>query len=165
MSHSITLPVTAMLALAGAGIGIHLGKSAIAEINPAYFVDPERGTRFHADLVAYRTASSPAVQASAIRDAGGAPLYHGCIGCRTYPEEYYPIHEASLGKPREGWAEMSEEVIEPPADDVMASEADDEMADIERYARYPVTTEEAQRQLAMAEPDSAVSGEAEAGGY
>ena len=38
-----------MLAIAGSVGGVYLGRSAISEINPAYYDEPE--PRFHADLV------------------------------------------------------------------------------------------------------------------
>ena len=100
MAHSLTLPAVGLLALAGIGAGIHLGHSAIAEINPAYFSEPS--TRFHADLSANRPlASAPPTLLS---DAKDPALGTGCIGCRTYPEEYYPIHEASLDRYSGGFA-------------------------------------------------------------
>jgi hypothetical protein len=48
MAHPLTVPTIGVLALAGAGLGLYLGNSAISEINPLYFTDPP--SRFHADL-------------------------------------------------------------------------------------------------------------------
>ncbi|HEX8511624.1 MAG TPA: hypothetical protein VF688_00805, partial [Allosphingosinicella sp.] len=72
MPVSTTLPVLAGLSILGAALGITLGKSAVAEINPAYFNEAEDD--FHADLVPnrgsdwaqahqaeYRTAQQPVV--------------------------------------------------------------------------------------------------------
>ncbi|MDP8912328.1 MAG: hypothetical protein M3N39_01970 [Pseudomonadota bacterium] len=100
MAHPLTLPTAALLALAGIGAGIYLGHSAIAEINPMYFSQP--ATRFHADLSANRPfESAPPALLPQARDPA---LGTGCIGCRTYPEEYYPIHEASLDRYSSGFA-------------------------------------------------------------
>jgi hypothetical protein len=156
MAHPLTLPMTAVLALVGAGLGIHLGHSAIAEINPAYYNhDDERASKFYADLAPGKHDWA-AVQVSELRAAEtGEQLLYGCVGCTTYPEEYHPIHEASLGKVYEGLAETTETPAEAAAPAVMASAAHFEQ--VERYARYPVSAEEPQ-QTASAEvalPDSA----------
>ena len=100
MAHPLTLPTVGLLALAGIGAGIQLGHSAIAEIDPVYFSQPP--TRFHADLSANRPldTSPPALLAQAKNPGLGA----GCIGCRTFPEEYYPVHEASLDGYSSGFA-------------------------------------------------------------
>ena len=141
----MTLPMSAMLSLAGAALGIYLGNSAIAEINPAYFTSPERGTSFHSDLAGYRSPDSASgAQANLYDAASTEPLYHGCIGCRSYPEDYLPVHEASLGKVHAGWASTSYEVPAEPADDVMTPQRARSLSDIERYARYPITMEDAE---------------------
>ena len=53
MPVSTTLPIMAGLSILGAALGVTLGHSAIAEINPAYFNEAEDS--FHADLVPYRS--------------------------------------------------------------------------------------------------------------
>ena len=165
----MTLPMSAMLSLAGAALGIYLGNSAIAEINPAYFTSPERGTSFHSDLAGYRSpASASGEQATLIDAASNEPLYHGCIGCRSYPEEYLPVHEASLGKVHAGWASTSYEVPAEPAGDAMTPQRARSLSDIERYARYPITAEEETdaseegEELALA---SEISAEDQGGAY
>jgi hypothetical protein len=64
MARAVTLPLIGTLALTGIGVGIQLGYSAIAEIDPIYYSQPE--TRFHADLSPYRpsTATPPATLAA-----------------------------------------------------------------------------------------------------
>ena len=119
MAHPLTLPTVGLLALAGIGAGIHLGHSAIAEINPMYFSQP--ATRFHADLSANRPLD-PAAPAL-LTQAKDPALGTDCIGCRTFPEEYYPIHEASLDRYSSGFAssgdapqpELAEEQPDPEA--------------------------------------------------
>ncbi len=136
MAHPLTLPTVGLLALAGIGAGIQLGHSAIAEINPMYFSQP--ATRFHADLSANRPLESapPAL----LRQATDSAFGTGCIGCRTFPEEYYPVHEASLGRHSSGLAstagaaapEMAEEQPDPEAARLRQA-----IQQVELYARGP----------------------------
>lgn len=94
MTQPMTLPLIGALALAGIGAGVHLGHSALAEINPIYYAPSP--TRFHSDLVANPPSfSAPALFSDASADTPGA-LGTGCVGCRTYPEEYRPIHDATV---------------------------------------------------------------------
>ena len=104
MAHPLTLPTAAVLALAGIGAGIHLGHSAIAEIDPMYF--SQEATRFHSDLSANRPVdSSPPGPLAQATDPALGP---NCIGCRTFPEEYYPVREASLDDYSGGYATTAE---------------------------------------------------------
>lgn len=119
MAHPLTLPTAGLLALAGIGAGIHLGHSAIAEIDPMYFSEPP--TRFHADLSANRPIDS--APPAALSQTEDLALGTGCIGCRTFPEEYFPIHDASLDRDLSGFAseadspqqEVAEEQPDPEA--------------------------------------------------
>ncbi len=135
MAHMTTLPLIGALALAGVGAGMHLGHSAISEINPVHF--SEAPTRFHADLSPNRASDSapPLTLASANDPALG----NGCVGCRTYPEEYYPIHDAGLDRYSSGYAVDADE-----AEAIVADAAEPEpeaerlreaMRRVERYAR------------------------------
>ena len=134
MAHPLTLPTVGLLALAGIGAGIHLGHSAIAEINPMYYSQP--ATRFHADLSANRPIDStpPALLAQANDPALGT----GCIGCRTFPEEYYPIHEASLDRYSSGLAanaDVSSPAMAEEQPDPEAARLRHAIQQVELYAR------------------------------
>lgn len=147
MPHPLTVPMLAVLAVAGSGAGIYLGRAAISEINPAYYSEPE--TRFHADLTPYR----PNISSAMVYRAGqlspaelDQALGRGCVGCRTYPEEYYPDQDPSIEPDRSGWAEAADQPVAHPA--VYTPEAADEgraadFAAVERYTGYRVTTEPA----------------------
>jgi hypothetical protein len=153
VAHQLILPTAALLSLIGAGVGVHLGNAAISEINPAYLSAEEPRSRFYADLTANRPRDWAAVQVSELQAAeSGRSLGTGCVGCRTYPEEYYPVHEASLGKPHTGWAEVSQEAA--PAETPQAAEPAVELASVERYAHFPVSAEE-ELQPAPADPQPA----------
>ena len=149
MAQSMTWPMLGILAIAGAGAGIQLGHSAIAEINPIYYSQPP--TRFHSDLIANPPSNSPPQIVAAVAD--DPALGTGCIGCRTYPEEYRPIHEASL----DGYstAYVGEEAAAPP----VSEEPDDpEVArlrgDMERVVRYARGSQsEPMTELASAEAE------------
>ena len=139
MAHPLTLPTAGLLALAGIGAGIHLGHSAIAEINPSYFSEPP--TRFHGDLSANRPIdSSPPTR---LAEAGDPALGAGCIGCRTYPEEYYPIHEASLDRYSGGFAsaaDVSEPEFPEEQPDPEAERLRQAIQQVELYARGAAET-------------------------
>ena len=105
-----------MLAIAGSVGGVYLGRSAIAEINPAYYDEPE--PRFHADLV----PNPPGFEAPPVHEAGYlspsdtyAALGSGCVNCRAYPEDLYPVHDSSVDKYQPGYAEMIEAPAPQPA--------------------------------------------------
>ena len=134
MAHPLTLPTAGLLALAGIGVGIHLGHSAIAEINPRYFSEP--ATRFHADLSANRPLDS--AQPALLAQARDPALGTGCVGCRTYPEEYYPIHEASLDRYSSGFAsngDASEPAMSEEQTDPEAARLRQAIQQVELYAR------------------------------
>ena len=162
MPHPLTLSTLAVLAVAGTVGGVFLGRSAIAEINPAYYDEPE--TRFHADLV----PNPPGFDAPSVRQAGyltdgeaASALGTGCVNCLTYPEEYYPVHDSSVDKYQPGYAEMIETPEPQAAVDVSEPDEQDEQrnadfAAVERYASYAVESEAvvepaAQVELAAAE--------------
>lgn len=87
MGQPVTFAAVAGLALAGTGLGLYLGESAVAEIDPAHY-GSYGGSRFFADLV----PNPPD------RDSPPAPAYAnaplptdygtGCIGCSRASVEY-----------------------------------------------------------------------------
>jgi hypothetical protein len=142
MPVSTTLPIMAGLSILGAALGITLGKSAIAEINPAYFSEPEDD--FHADLVPYRSpdwAQANAVQYRAAQQPViVGQLGSGCVGCRTYPVEYYPRHDPEVDRYVEGGLIRAPE----PTQVVVVEQAPDPARErIQLYSSYPVSSQEA----------------------
>lgn len=158
MSHPLTLPTIGLLTLAGIGAGVHLGHSAIAEINPLYFSEPE--TRFHADLSANPPSDSapPPLLAQARDPALGT----GCIGCRTYPEEYFPVHEASLGRYSSGYA-ANADIVQPAVyeeqPDPEAERIRQDIQRVELYARGSAEARTVQTASAETGPSIEVQGE------
>ena len=150
MAHPLTLPTVGLLALAGIGAGVQLGYSAIAEIDPSYFSQP--ATRFHADLSANRPvdSSAPALLAQAQDPALGT----GCIGCRTFPEEYVPIHEALINRYSSGFASNADG----PASDVAEEQPDPEAARL----RQAIQQVELHARGSAEQPASVAFAEAEA---
>jgi len=142
MPASTTLPIVACLALIGSALGVSLGRSAIAEINPAYFTDPE--VPFHADLVPNRGTDWAQVQALEYQQASAADgLGTGCVGCRAFPAEYVPQHEPAVDGYQDGWAASAR--VAPAAPEAWAeeeAEPDPGRADIVRYASYRVSEDE-----------------------
>jgi hypothetical protein len=137
LAHPIPFATMAVLSVAGAALGVHLGRSAIAEINPAYYSDPE--PRFHADLVPYRSPDWAQVQA-AEQASLIEGLSTGCIGCRTWPEEYHPVRDHAVNGYEDGHAASAEYVPAVPEPPREAS--DPEWEAVERYAAYPVSAAE-----------------------
>ena len=158
MAHPLTLPTIAVLSLVGAGIGIHLGNASVAEINPLYFSKPDRGSKFYADLTPNAPRNWSAVQAAELSAAQAGETLHGCVGCRTYPEEYFPVHEASLGKSRTAYAPAVEEASYEPEPAVMTPPEPPQFAQVARYTSYPMTAEEAQEMAASEELESEQGG-------
>ena len=162
MANPLILPAAAMLALIGAGVGVHLGNAAIAEINPAYYDVEQPRARFYADMTPNLGGRNwEEVHRAELRATrAGLPTQSTCVGCRTYPEEYYPVHEASLGKPQTGWAEIDETpAVEMEAEvEASAADPDPQVILVHRYTHFPVTSEEAEA-LAMADTSLAGGGE------
>ena len=150
MAHILTWPALAGLAIVGAAGGITLGRSAVAEINPAYFSDPD--SDFHADLVPNRTPANGAdwgqvQQADYASAATAQGLGSGCVGCREYPVEYVPVPDPSLAWMNDGWqpglraedyAEAEAEAAAPYAE----AAPDPRMERIQRYSTYRVRADE-----------------------
>ena len=165
MPQPLTLATLSVLAAAGSVTGVYLGRSAIAEINPAYYDEPE--TRFHADMVPNPPDfDAPVTRAGYLTQAERQrALGSGCVGCRTYPEEYYPVHDSSVDKYQPGYAEMEEAAAPQPA--VYAPDPQEEaraadFAAVERYASYRVVEEAATEPVAAAEVELASAADGEA---
>ena len=148
MARSMRLPTVGALALLGVATGLHLGHAAIAEINPIHF-SPSKPSNFYADMTPGGRIDSPPQRLVAASDyAGGAE----CIGCRTYPEEYFPEHDPSVDFPvtaepsTPGTIKLELALAEAePVEEVAQRHA--RLDQVERYARAPVTLEE-ERSLA-----------------
>jgi len=137
MGYPMTLPTMAALSIAGAALGVHLGHSAIAQINPAYFAEPE--PRFHADLAPNRSPDWAQVQVAEYQDAGLIEgLGTGCVGCRAYPEEYRPVADPAIDGREDGWAASAQYVAAAPVESPAEPAPDPEREAVMRYASYPV---------------------------
>jgi hypothetical protein len=157
MPVSTTLPIMAGLSILGAALGITLGKSAIAEINPAYFDEAE--DEFHADLAAYRSPDWAQVQQTEYRAAQQpvivGELGAGCVGCRDYPVAYVPRHDPAVDL----YADNYEASAPQPAQVVIVETPapDPDRERIQRYASYPVSSDEKPVQVAEAPAEEAAS--------
>lgn len=143
MAHPMTLPMAVALAVAGGVLGIHLGRGAIAEINPVYF-GPEEGTRFYADLVpgGYSpSASSPAYGQDFWANDQSASGQSGCERCGSFVEPAPFVPEADYPSMEIGSYIQTAAMPEPaPGDDrILMPE------EVQRYAYFPITREEEQR--------------------
>lgn len=155
MAFARDLPIISGLALIGAGVGLHLGWSAIGEINPLHFSENQAPSRFHGDLVPNRTYD-PASKSPTIGQADMLELGSNCIGCRDYPVDYRPIPDPAI---EQVYAPERERTVAPPVE-IAAYEpeapeqAAQRKADLERvelYSRAPVTVEQAAVEVAAVE--------------
>lgn len=158
MPNAMTFPLLAGLAVLGTAGGVSLGRSAIAEINPAYFSAPQ--TKFHADLVPHRSPDWAQVQVREYHQAGLVEgLGSGCIGCRDYPVEYIPQPDPGVAGYEDGWAANSG--YEPAQAAVFEEqeEPDPRFERVRSYSSYPVTAEEEAR--ASTEPEAEAEADSE----
>lgn len=151
MPVSTTLPVMAGLSILGAALGITLGKSAVAEINPAYFNEAEDD--FHADLVPYRSSDWAQVHQAEYRAAQQpvivGELGSGCVGCRAYPVAYVPRHDPAVDRYVEGGLLRAPEPTN--ATFVEAAPAPDpDRERIQLYSSYLVSSDERPVEVAEA---------------
>lgn len=148
MMSRATFPALALLAAVGAGTGVYLGRAAVAEINPAYFSEPE--SRFHGDLVPYGGAGTAGYRAGELSSANlDQALGKSCVGCRAYPEEVVLVHRGTAGKAEVGYAEMASEPVRAVAYEQTPTP---EFAAVERYSSYPVETAVAEPIVQSSEP-------------
>jgi hypothetical protein len=140
MPSPLTLPIVAGLSIIGGLGGVWLGHSAIDQVNPYFFGQPE--TRFHADSVPYRSPDWEQVRAlEEARNAGSEII--SCIGCRNWPQEYRPIRDAAFARfegGADGWSAgtASLDTREPEPAVAVASEPDPEWQRVRAYSSYPV---------------------------
>jgi hypothetical protein len=173
MPHVMTWPVVVGLSVVGAAAGIGLGRSAIAELNPAYFQD-RGGSSFFADLAPNRpvqradwaqvTAAEYQQQANA---PAPAPAAGGCVGCATWPMDPRPVHDPAIERSlKQAWREARAPAPQPEVRYVetlvyeAAPAPDPGRERIRRYSSYPVTRGQAAPPPPEEEFDPADQGDA-----
>ena len=152
MMRLVMVSKLAAFAILGGAIGAHLGRSAVREIDPFYFSQPE--TKFHADLVPnlaghdIRAPVLPQIDAAGVEEWGS-----GCVRCRHRSGEYRPILYAAAVNSAEG---VGSEADIPGGRDILLDEAPASQGEwITRYQHYPITEVEA------AGPEPIIAGEGE----
>ena len=147
MDKKTKAPVMAGLAILGTALGVQLGQSAIAEIDPVHFSDPE--PRFHADLVPHARGDWAQVQVAEYHQAAGTAGYgDGCIRCPEYPVEYVPEPHPAFDGFEDGWSASA--AVAEPVEVVFAEASNPDWERVERYASFPVNARQAR--LAEEEP-------------
>jgi len=141
VAYSMTVPALAALSLLGAGAGIHLGRSAIGEINPVYFHDQQSPRSFavlapggYRPGAAATVVSEPADFRANGADVGGLPL---CDRCGANFVD--PVYAAAPGRAAASPGPEPQAVPIPQAHPLWPDT-------IDRYTSFPVTQEEAQAQ-------------------
>jgi hypothetical protein len=161
MPNSLVLPLIAGLSLAGAAVGVQIGHSAISEIDPTLFSEPEES--FHAGLAPNQSADWSQVQQAeyAQPEVVAQPeVPPACIGCVTWPIELGPRVSAAVApayraSSRERYAE-AETVPSVVVDDV----PDATRERIARYSNYKVSSDDEPPEAAQppAEPSTEPAG-------
>ena len=155
MPSPLTLPIVAGLSIIGGLGGIWLGHSAVDQVNPFFFSEPE--PRFHADQVPYRSPDWAQVRATEEALSAGSEIV-SCIGCRNWPQEYRPIRDAafaSFDSAEYEWspavsrgAARSSDIAYGPAPEpapespATTAEPDAEWRRLQAYSSYPVDARE-----------------------
>ena len=141
MIQPSTLLAAAALSIGGAAIGIHLGQSAAAEIDPVHYSGRE-DARFFADFVPGGYDPEPAPITADVRWDGGVGSAAGrCIGCAEPTMAVYPIQDEPDYWPEDAYVEVVA-LPEPTA----VEERVYVPVEVERYVDFPVTEAEARRQ-------------------
>jgi hypothetical protein len=154
MGYPIALPAIAGLSILGAASGIWLGKSAVSEINPIYYDEAE--TRFHADLVPYRSPDWAKVQTSELQQASTGEDYgRFCLGCIDYPQEVSFARAREPDGLDDGWS-ASASYEEPEAyaastEPVEVERSDPEWRRVQLYANARVSADEPEQVIAQLE--------------
>ena len=157
MPNLITLSIGTAVAFGAAAGGVYMGRSAVAEIDPAYFTPVEE---FRAAYPAY---ASGAVDYSYPYTSGAQPGYENgaewtCFNCSAYRR-----NEKGMPAPTPAAVHF-----EPPSQvDAILDQIDRDIADaerranetVERYAYYPVSAETGDRGEEPAEVAIAVKKE------
>ena len=133
MPNAMTASALGLMALVGAIVGIDLGRSTIAKINPAYFSSPPPG-HYYAELTpaGYQPGAAGHDLTSTATD-GPSPLE--CLDCPV------AVSEGDFGSA----AGMNQQTWRPGKPLPMVIRGIPQ-GELERYMNYPVTQEEAQRQ-------------------
>jgi hypothetical protein len=147
-----------------AAMGIHLGRSTVGEINPAYLQDPE--VPFYSSLVPgdRQRADWAQVQAQEYQAEGQAPPPPSCVGC-TWPVDPTPRQDPAIARyDRVQYAQYEaapmRERAQAPAEIVIVEQpAERDWSRVTRYTDYPVRRAEAPAQ-AEQEDDGGDAGDA-----
>ena len=147
MPAPVSLTTMAALAVTGIGAGLYLGKSAVAQINPIYFSSPyEAPSKFYADLVPGGAKFEPSP--ARLPDASLAQgLGSGCVLCPAAAQTYaytpsdYGGYEAEFEYA--SYVEFPAEDVVTDAEEAVEQARETALRNIERYAHFPVSAQEA----------------------
>lgn len=145
MPHPMTLPALGLAAMAGAAFGVYLGEDSVAQINPVHFQGPAIHPRDRGAVVSEWEPQAPRAAFAGLYgwDEGRSAREEACDGCDLAARDRYwdgpvvPAPAAPAAQVRVAYAY---------AEPVPALEhaAADRGFDVDRYAHYPVSAEEAE---------------------
>jgi hypothetical protein len=150
MPNTTLLAVAGGLSIAGAAVGVTLGRSTVAEINPAYLQDAE--VPFYSGLVPGGRPRADWAQVQAqeyqAQAQGQTPPPAGCVGC-TWPVDPTPREDPAIATyDRMQYAQYEpapprERAEAPVRIMVVEQPAERDWNRVTRYANYPVRRDEA----------------------
>ena len=157
MQSPFTLPILGASLLAAVAFGVHLGESSIGLIKPIYFQDPplhprDRGAaideaRLHrsppATVALYGWEQGYSARAMDCRDCPGARARDTYAYSARVP--YFGSRSELRAAVAEARDQLGERFAEVPED------LSPRYSDVERYAYYPVSSEAAGAELALAD--------------
>lgn len=152
MPNAMTTAALTLLALAGAIVGVDLGRSTIAMINPAYYSSPPPG-HYYAELTpqGYRPGGS-GIESDLTPTVPLDPSRPDCLDCTTTGSGGGDREEFGAGE--ETWQ---------PSEPVPLVIRGIPQGDLDRYMNYPVTQDEARHQTGK-KPERYVSRESDDSG-
>jgi hypothetical protein len=145
MPHALTVPVIAAASLVGAtALGVGLGRSAIAEINPVHFQDSQE-TQFYSDLAPNRRADWASVTAAEYRQEASVPA-PAATPSMTWPAAPPAAHDRRIDRALDSaWREARAPAPDPRYVETVVYDYDppprpDPVPErVRRYSSYPVT--------------------------
>ena len=152
MGHPMSLPALGALTSAAAAFGVHLGESAVAEINPSHYRGPAVHPR-NRGVAVEEGAFGPRAPRFADHYSwadGRVARAADCGDCEAVAARDVFADVAAYPALERRWASSSRRPIEvakepePAPVDVPASEFIVETQELDRYASYPIDAEEAE---------------------
>ena len=145
MPQATTLSLLALVTTLGGIVGTQLGRDAVAEMNPIFFNERPEPATFHQDYQAMPTVLPTGPGWDYPYDWARDPV---CWGCPGQPDPYLDAYVEPFVDPVDAPIPTAgKAVVRVVGTDPSMDEAGQpsERSSVDRYARFPVTEDEARR--------------------